>query len=89
VARQELAAEVQYYAAISPALGAKFLASIEQAVRLAAEFPEAGAPHRFDTRCVYPKRFPFFIVYRANGAGIIVIAIAPFRRKPDYWAGRA
>jgi hypothetical protein len=43
-ALEELEAEVAYYAEISQMLGEGLLRSAEQALQLACEFPEMGAP---------------------------------------------
>jgi hypothetical protein len=37
---------------------------------------------------VLVKGFPFSVVYRASSAGLLVVAIAPHRRRPQYWSGR-
>lgn len=87
-ALSELAHEVEYYAKISPELGERFAAAVEQAVKIAAGFPEMGSPHKFATRRVFPQRFPFSVVYLHRASEIFVLAIAPDDRKPGYWKGR-
>ena len=34
------------------------------------------------------KGFPFSVVYEDDAEGVFIHAIAPFRRRPDYWVGR-
>jgi plasmid stabilization system protein ParE len=87
-ARDELIRETQYYQAISAALGERFAAAVEEAARLAAEFPAMGAPHRFGTRRTFPKKFPFSLIYVERGDEVYVLALAPDRRKPGYWRAR-
>ena len=87
-ARAELLTEVLYYAEISPKLGEALAAAVEQATKLAAEFPEMGSPHKFGTRRVFPKKFPFSIVYLERESEVYVLALAPLRRKPGYWSTR-
>ena len=70
-ARAELLSEVAYYAKISPKLGAGLAAGVEQAIQLAAGFPEMGSPHKLGTRRVFPKKFPFSIVYLDGNLGQI------------------
>ncbi|MFO1280479.1 MAG: type II toxin-antitoxin system RelE/ParE family toxin [Burkholderiaceae bacterium] len=84
----ELSWEVRYYANISPKLGERFATVIEQAVAIAAEFPDMGAPHRHGTRRVFPRRFPFSVVYLHRDDELLVLAIAPDNRKPGYWRSR-
>lgn len=84
-ALSELAHEVEYYAKVSPVLGERFAAAVERAVKIAAAFPEMGSPHKFATRRVFPRRFPFSVVYLHRVGEIFVLAIAPDDRKPGYW----
>ena len=62
-ARSELAEEVLYYAEIDRRLGERLFEAVQRAVGLAAEFPKMGSPYLFKTRRVFPKRFPFSVVY--------------------------
>lgn len=87
-ARAELVSEVQYYASIDRRLGERLASAVEKAVQLAAEFPEMGSPYRYATRRVFPRRFPFSVVYIVRGGEVYVVAIAPFSRKPGYWRSR-
>lgn len=34
------------------------------------------------------KGFPFSVVYRASELELLVVAIAPHRKRPYYWASR-
>lgn len=87
-ARLELRYEVSYYSAISAVLGRRLAEAVEEAVDLARSFPEIGVPYLQRTRRVFPKKFPFSIVYVDAGSEIYVVAFAPFRRKPGYWQAR-
>lgn len=87
-ARAELAAETAYYESKVPGLGERFLNEIEAATEVAREFPEMGSPFKFGTRRVFPKKFPFSIVYRVHPDEIIILAVAPDTRKPAYWRNR-
>jgi plasmid stabilization system protein ParE len=87
-AQAELTDEALYYAAIAPVLGERFVSAVEAALALASEFPESGPPYRYKTRRVFPRRFPFSVVYVEREADLYVLAIAPFARKPGYWRKR-
>ena len=76
------------YTDINPMLGEAFTGSLEQALKIAREFPEMGSPYKHGTHRVFPKRFPHSIVYVHRSNEIIVIAVAPFKRKPAYWRSR-
>lgn len=88
-ARLELLNEIQYYTAISARLGARLAHAVEQAIQLAAQYPDTGSPYKHGTRRVFPKKFPFSIVYLEHESDVYIVAIAPFRRKPGYWRARA
>ena len=88
-ARLELLHEIAYYSTISRRLGERFDKAIEEAERRAAEFPELGSPYKRGTRRVFPKKFPFSVVYVSTDDEVLILAIAPDSRKPGYWkAGR-
>ena len=87
-ALEEFTAEAVYYESKSAGLGERFASEVEAAIRIAAEFPEMGAPFKYGTRRVFPKKFPFSVVYRIQAEEIIVLAVAPDARKPGYWRDR-
>ncbi len=87
-ARAELLEEIRYYAGISPQLGERLANEIEQATRLASEFPDVGSPYKHGTRRVFPKKFPFSVIYVVRQSELYVLALAPFSRKPGYWRAR-
>lgn len=87
-ARAELVHETLYYATVSPHLGEKFAAAVERAVQLASEFPNMGSPYKYRTRRVFPKKFPFSLVYVVRETEVNIVALAPFSKKPDYWRAR-
>ncbi len=87
-AREELLDEIRYYASISPSLGERLADEIEQATQLAAEFPDMGSPYKYGSRRVFPRKFPFSVVYMVREAEVYVLALAPFSRKPGYWRAR-
>jgi len=87
-AREELINEALFYATISPRLGERLARAVEQAARLASEFPEMGSPYKHGTRRVFPKKFPFSLVYVVRATEIYVLALAPFSKKPGYWRSR-
>ena len=87
-AREELLDEIRYYASISSSLGERLASEIEQATQLASEFPDMGSPYKYGTRRVFPRKFPFSVVYMVRELEVYVLAVAPFSRKPGYWRAR-
>lgn len=87
-ARREFLAEVAYYEAGRPGLGARFATAVETATARALAFPLAGSPASQSTRRVFVEGFPFALVYRADEAGIVIFALAHHARLPAYWKPR-
>ncbi len=88
-AEAELQAEASYYERQLAGLGRRFTQEVEAAVQLACSFPYIGSQYKYGTRRVYPKKFPFSVVYRIQGEVVVILAVAPFSRKPGYWRLRA
>ena len=87
-AEAELADEAKYYEASLPGLGERFTREVQAAIELASGFPGIGVAYKYGTRRVFPRKFPFSVVYLESAAELVVLAIAPFPRKPAYWRGR-
>jgi plasmid stabilization system protein ParE len=87
-ARRELLGEVAYYENQRKGVGAQFRRAVEKAASLAVAFPLAGSPCAAETRKIVVKGFPFFLVYRPEGTGIVVFAVVHTRRDPEYWLDR-
>lgn len=87
-AEAELLHEVAYYAKARAGTAIRFQAAIEASIGRAARHPAGGAPSPGGTRSVLVKGFPFSVVYRASEAELLVVAIAPHRRRPGYWLPR-
>jgi plasmid stabilization system protein ParE len=87
-AEAELLHEVEYYSNARAGTGIRFQAAVEASIERAARHPLGGAPSPKGTRSVLVKGFPFSIVYRADERELLVVAIAPHRRRPGYWLPR-
>ncbi len=84
----ELLEQAVYYEQRSPGLGKRFLDQVEAAVQVAMLMPAAGSPYLHGTRRVFPKDFPHSVIYRQQADQVVILAVAPFRRKPAYWRER-
>jgi toxin ParE1/3/4 len=84
----ELVDQAVYYESKSTGLGERFAAEVRAATEIAREFPEMGAPFKQNCRRVFPRKFPFSVVYRVLADEIVILAVAPDARKPDYWRRR-
>lgn len=87
-ARIELVEQVRYYEEASPGLGERFGSEIEIAVSRAGRIPLLGSIYKYGTRRVFPKKFPFSVIYLVREQEVVILAIAHFRRKPAYWRNR-
>ena len=87
-ALEELQDQAVFYEERSEGLGERFTAQVEAAAALAASMPGIGSPYKHHTRRVFPRDFPFSVVYREVGEALVIIAVAAFRRKPGYWRHR-
>ena len=87
-AELELLKEVAYYSKARDGLGIRFQAEVEATVARVVANPSSGRPTTKGTRSRIVKDFPFDVVYRASNVELLVVAVAPHRKQPEYWSGR-
>ena len=87
-AQAELLDGISYYSTIRPELGLRFEQAVADVVRSAVAHPERGAPRSKNTRRWLVKGFPYGVIYRANEAEVLVVAVAHQRKQPEYWLQR-
>ena len=87
-ASEEFLHGVAYFTTVSPRLGRRFDEAVQKAEALAAEFTDAGFPYKFGSRRVFPGKFKFSIVDVVREDEVVILAVAPFRRRPGYWRPR-
>ena len=87
-AEAELLHEVAYDAKARSGAAIRFQAAVEASIGRAARHPAGGASAPGGTRCMLVKGFPFSVVYRASEIDLLVVAVAPHRRRPGYWLQR-
>jgi plasmid stabilization system protein ParE len=80
--------QIAYYEARSPGLGRRYHAAFRSALLQICD-----APHRYKViqapgiRLIYLRGFPFSLIYRVVDV-VHVLAVAPYRKRPGYWAER-
>lgn len=84
----EAEADLAFYAARSPGVGARLLAELERAVDLVAEAPQRWHPYVLDTRRYVLRDFPYSVVYRESAGVVTIYAFAHAKRRPGYWRTR-
>jgi toxin ParE1/3/4 len=87
-AQEEFLEQISYYEEQQKGLGDQFRESVAVAIALASANPNLGSPWKLQTRRIFPKGFPFSVVYRVEPTEVVVLAIAHFKRRPAYWRGR-
>ena len=87
-AQEEFLEQISYYEEHQKGLGDQFRESVEAATALASAHPRLGSPRKLRTRRVFPRGFPFSVVYRIEPAELVVFAVAHFKRRPTYWRRR-
>ncbi|MBC8051015.1 MAG: type II toxin-antitoxin system RelE/ParE family toxin [Chitinophagales bacterium] len=93
--RFTLAAELEldetrdFYDQREPGLGDRFLREVANAVLLIEEQPEAWPLVSDIERAYRIRKFPYRIVYFLHGDEVIVLAIAHFKRRLQYWRNRS
>jgi len=87
-ARAELLLAQDFYSAISPALGQRFAQVLAHAVDAIAQSPTTWPQVSHQLRRYVVKRFPYVVLYRAEGDVVLIVAVAHQSRRPGYWLKR-
>jgi plasmid stabilization system protein ParE len=87
-ADEELSEAAAYLSRRFTLAAQRFLADVDDSIRLLLRFPRIGFPLRRDLRRLLLKVFPYKIIYRIEGDDIVVYAVAHVRRRPGYWRNR-
>ena len=87
-AEQEFEEHVGYFDGISRTVARKFVDHVEAAVRDIRRYPQIGAPLTRHVRKLVLTAFKYSILYIDRPGEIIIVAVAPHRRRPGYWRKR-
>jgi toxin ParE1/3/4 len=87
-AHQEFQEQIAYFDGHSLALGDKFIADVQAAITDVRRYPQIGATVSRRVRKRVLHGFKYSVMYIDTPAEIIVIAVAPHRRRPRYWRKR-
>ena len=77
-----------WYQELSLIAAAGFLRELSVAVQRAAAAPERYPAGPSATRRVVLDRYPFTAFYRPTSDGVLIVAVAHQRRRPNYWKSR-
>ena len=86
----DIESAADWYDQRSHGLGADFVTRIRTAVADLAQEPQvARIRHaQWQIRWIYPKRFPYRIIYRATNGRVTVLAIMHAARSDKEWKAR-
>ena len=87
-AEQELGVILDQYRAISSSLESSFLSRLEQRMEEIRQHPRACREVRQRIRRANLKQFPYFLLYRIDTLGLLVIAVGHQARHPRHFSGR-
>jgi toxin ParE1/3/4 len=79
---------IAYYDARSESKGDSFIDAVETAIRQVRTYPEIGPRITRSVRKRVITSFPYNLLYVNDPDEIVVIAVAPQRRRPGYWRRR-
>lgn len=85
-ARIDYAVARRWYADRSARAAEQFEAGVDAALNRIAVAPNQHPLIDDRHRCVLLRRFPYYVVYRTDAEGVLVIAVAHAKRAADYWA---
>lgn len=84
----DLDAAFEWYLGRSPNAASQFLTRLRATIDLAMRHPDAGRSERNGARSLLLPGYPYFLIYRADDRGILILAVAHTSRRPAYWRGR-
>lgn len=87
-AQAELRDAYRYYRERSPRVASAFRAEIEAVIELLLAFPQSAPPIHGDIRGKSLERFPYKLIYRLDDDGVVIVAVAHHRQRPNYWMER-
>lgn len=79
---------LRYYDDQVAGLGDKFAADVEHIIAQIRAYPQSGARVSRNLRKRVLTVFHHNVLYWDSSDEIVIVAIAPHRRRPGYWRGR-
>lgn len=78
-----------WYAERSVRAAVRFLDELDRLIDLIAVSPDRFQVFDADIRRAVFRRFPFYIVFRADELNVVVLAVAHGKRRPQFWQNRS
>jgi plasmid stabilization system protein ParE len=86
---QDAGEAAAWYAERSVRAAARFLDELDRLIDLIADLPNRFQVFDGELRRAVFRRFPFYIVFRADDLDVVVLAVAHGKRRPRFWQDRA
>lgn len=87
-AESEFLEAIEYYEEREPGLGEDFAVEVYEALDRTVAYPEAWPLVDSDVRRALVSRFPYGLLYSADGDVLFIVAVMHLHREPDYWKTR-
>ena len=87
-AELEILDAVTFYKTHAGDIAVDFFREFKKSREEIAAFPEFWKPVGGSYRRKLLERYPYGIIYRIEGAEILIVALAHTSRDPHYWRGR-
>jgi plasmid stabilization system protein ParE len=87
-ADQEFQEHIGYFDEVSRTVANRFVDEVEAAVNEIRAYPKIGASLTRQVRKRVLTGFKYSILYVDAATEIIIVAVAPHRRRPGYWRKR-
>lgn len=87
-AESEMIEAAAFYETQQPALGRRFLASVQEVITRISVTPRLYPIVELDVRRCLTKTFPFGVLFRERPGKIVVMAVMHLHRDPDCWKNR-
>jgi plasmid stabilization system protein ParE len=87
-ADQEFQEHIGYFISHSLTTAEKFVDEVRAAVHDIREYPQVGSPISAIVRQRVLTGYRYSILYVDTPSEIIIVAVAPHRRRPGYWRRR-
>ncbi len=87
-ADEEMTEAAQFYEGASAGLGSDFLDDVQRAIDILREHPNLGHSVGRGLKRILLHRFPFSLIYSLEADEILIVAVAHYGRRPNYWKNR-
>ena len=78
-----------FYEEVTAGLGIDFLTDVQVCIDTLRQHPHLGHAVGDGLRRLLLRRFPFSLIYSVEEDAILIVAVAHYGRRPEYWKERS